>query len=112
MSKEKGECIHNFRVGRTWFSIFRNTNQESGRSYHITTINHAYRDGDGNWKPSKNFTDGELADLETGISEARRRLRVVDATPEIEKETHEGELFVDRVKREIKDGMKDGARER
>ena len=96
MSIEKGERIHSFRVGKTWFNIWRNQNSETGQAYTTTNVTHSYQDKDsGTWKPSRNFSDVELADLETGAAEARRRLRIHDA--ELEKKEPEQELFQKKV---------------
>ncbi|MEM7146333.1 MAG: hypothetical protein AAF591_14445 [Verrucomicrobiota bacterium] len=89
MSDEHGKRLHNFRVGKTWFSIWENTNPASGNKYTSTTVAHHYRDETkGEWVPVNNYSDAELADLELGVREARRKLRLVEYPAQAEeKET-------------------------
>lgn len=77
MSDNNGKQIHSFRVGKTWFNIWENYNPETEKTYTTTIVNHSYRDKDsGEWKPTRSFSESELADLEMGAAEARRRLRI------------------------------------
>jgi len=75
MSNES-KRIHSFQVGKTWFNVWENSNSEKGTSFTQTNIVHSYKDATGDWKPTNNFSHDELADLELGVREARRMLKI------------------------------------
>ena len=84
MNNGKGERMHAFSAGKTiWISIWKNRNSETGNEFTTTNITHKYQDKEtGEYKPSTNYSELELARLEAGIREARQRLSITDHSKE------------------------------
>jgi hypothetical protein len=61
MSKSENKPVEKIRVGSVQFGIFRNESEKG--PYYKANLENAFKDKDGNWKPTSSYGRRELINL-------------------------------------------------